>query len=336
MTREMARVEKILEIKPIDGADMIEACRVGGWWVVVKKGEYSVGDTIVYCEVDSWIPTDLAPFLSKGEGTKTYNGVAGNLLRSIKLRGQISQGLILPIEVLPNGEYNLGQNVSEILNIQKWEAPIPANLSGQIKGSFPTQIPKTEQERIQNLSIQELIGVYEVTEKLEGSSCTMFLIGDEFGVCSRNWLLEDTDDNVMWQMAHKYEVENSIKNMRGLMSLNNIAIQGEIVGQKVQGNIYKISGNDFYVYSVYDIDRGRYINPHNARELVNIMGLKYVPTISSLFHITKETNLEDILGMAEGESKLYATEREGLVFKSLLGTNESFKVISNKYLLGGK
>jgi hypothetical protein len=100
MTRKLATVRKIDEIRPIAGADAIEAAVVGGWTVVVKRGEYTAGDLAVYLEIDSWVPTELASFLSKGGEPREFNGVRGERLRSIKLKGQISQGLLLPMSVL--------------------------------------------------------------------------------------------------------------------------------------------------------------------------------------------------------------------------------------------
>ncbi len=158
--RELATVRMIDAIEAIDGADAIEVAIVGGWAVVVKKGEFAAGDLAVYLEIDSWVPTELAPFLSKGQDPREYNGVKGERLRTIKLRGQISQGLLLPMlmldETTRGGDAvnfcEEGSNVTEVLGIQKWEAPANAQLAGQARGNFPPLIPKTDQERVQNLS----------------------------------------------------------------------------------------------------------------------------------------------------------------------------------------
>ncbi|MDA3808653.1 MAG: hypothetical protein PF440_12170, partial [Thiomicrorhabdus sp.] len=98
--RKLASIVTILAIKPIPGADRIEAVQVKGWWVVAQKGEYSVGDLAVYCEIDSFIPTNLAPFLSKGKEPREFEGIKGERLRTIKLKKQVSQGLLLPLSVL--------------------------------------------------------------------------------------------------------------------------------------------------------------------------------------------------------------------------------------------
>ena len=96
--RKMATIRKIDEIRPIEGADAIEAAVVGGWVVVIKKGEFRAGDLAVYLEIDSWVPHEIAPFLSKGQEPREYNGVKGERLRTVKLRGTTSQGLLLKLE----------------------------------------------------------------------------------------------------------------------------------------------------------------------------------------------------------------------------------------------
>ncbi len=197
--RKMASIQRILDIQPILDADAIEVATVNSWKVVVKKSEFKVGDLVIYVEVDAFVPTDVAPFLTKpGHYAKVYEGVEGERLRTVKLRGQISQGLILPIaildETLNNGDKinfyeKEGEVVSAVLGIVKYEPPVAACLAGISKGSFPSQIPKTDEERIQGLTKEwpELSTYwYECTEKLEGSSMTVGIIDGEFIVCSRN------------------------------------------------------------------------------------------------------------------------------------------------------
>ena len=134
--RKMATIRKIDALNPIEGADAIECATIGGWKVVVKKGEFTVGDLAVYCEIDSWIPTELAAFLSKGKEPREFEGIKGERLRTVKLRGQLSQGLLLSpesVKLFPN-DMAIGDDVSEWLNIQKWEKPMNAQLAGMARG----------------------------------------------------------------------------------------------------------------------------------------------------------------------------------------------------------
>jgi len=347
--RKLASIRKIDSIRPIEGADAIECAVVGGWTVVVKKGEYAVGDLAVYCEIDSWIPHEIAPFLSKGKEPRVFEGVIGERLKTIKLRGQLSQGLLLPLsEVMKFGPdqdvgfhvpvtWTEGEDVAEALGIIKWEMPIPAQLAGVMKGPFPSVIPKTDQERVQNL-VEEIRAAcdassqFEITEKLEGSSMTVYRIQGEFGVCSRNIDLLRDPNNSLWATAI---AENIEEKMREVDEHWDFAIQGELIGPGIQNNIYKLSKPEFHVYDVYNIQQGKYLDCDNRRGLIERMKLKHVPVIA----IDKDLgvgSVENILTWAEGASKLNPNqEREGIVFKHIKG-GMSFKAISNKYLLGEK
>ena len=327
--RKMATVRRIDTINPIPDADSIECAVIGGWKVVTKKGEYQAGDLAVYCEIDSWVPNELAPFLSKGE-PKEYNGIKGERLRTVRLRKQLSQGLLLPYSIL--GRIGAeDEDVSEELNIQKWEAPVNPQLAGQVKGNFPSRIPKTDQERVQNLSkeLEQYAGqVFEVTEKLEGSSMTCYMIDGEFGVCSRNMDLKRDENNTFWRVA----IEQSIENKMRTLASDNYAIQGELIGPGIQGNIYNLNKHTFRVFDIYDIDAGEYVFPETRHQIVEALGLTHVPLIGFL---AIQANMDYLLETAEGKSLLNdKQEREGLVYKAAQG-QFSFKAISNKYLLKG-
>jgi RNA ligase (TIGR02306 family) len=332
--RKMATVRRVDAVNPIPDADAIEVATVGGWKVVIKKGEFAPGDIAVYCEIDSWIPNELAPFLSKGSEPREYNGVRGERLRTVKLRGQVSQGLLLkPADVMNAKQFTLAGmdgDVSELLNIQKWEAPIPAQLAGEVRGAFPGFVPKTDQERIQNLTAeyaewQTLGAEWEVTEKLDGSSMTVYVFDEDEGVCSRNLNLRETEGNSLWTVARRNDLIGKVRTTG-----RNLALQGELIGEGIQGNPYKIRAQEFYLFDVYDIDAGRYLRPTERQLLAKSLGIRQVPGlgIQSL-----DCDVAQLLTFAEGKSVLRnETEREGLVFKHVTDP-VSFKAISNKFLL---
>jgi RNA ligase (TIGR02306 family) len=347
MSRKLASIRKIAEIKPIPGADRIVAYRVDGWWVVDSVGKYKVNDLVVYAEPDSWIPNSLAPFLSKGNEPREFEGVKGERLRTIRLKNQLSQGLLLPLslafEKFEGSKFDEGQelmefffpgnDVTELLGILKWEAPIPAELAGDVKGSFPVVIPKTDQERIQNVDIDEMRQVsrtWEISEKVDGSSMTVYLNRDEFGVCSRNWDMKDTPGNTLWMVAKRENLETKLQSTG-----RNLALQGEIVGFGIQGNSYKLKNQDFFVYNIFDIDRGEYLLPVDRRNLCEQLGLKQVPLIDASSTLAETMTIDELLLYAEGKSVLSTNaspEREGLVFKS--NTDRvSFKTVSNRWLI---
>jgi RNA ligase (TIGR02306 family) len=337
--RKLASIRKIADIRPIPDADAIEVAVVDGWKVVVKKGEYSVGDFAVYLEIDSWVPTELAPFLSKGQEPREYNGVKGERLRTVKLRGQVSQGLLLPFTASMAIKIGAGSgarfedyaalDVTEFLGIQKWEPVLPAQLQGQVRGMFPTNlIPKTDQERIQNCFPEiEVKGAvtYEVTMKLDGTSCTIFRWEGELRVCSRNLELkvnEENKDNTLVAMALK--IGDSIP--------DGFAFQGELMGPGIQGNRESFKDHKFFVFDVFNMFTNLYVSPIARREVCKQLNLEHVPV---LYQVSAAPESVDAgLAIAEGPSINHKI-REGLVWKCNEDPSFSFKTISNQFLLKG-
>jgi RNA ligase (TIGR02306 family) len=370
--RKLASIRRIADIQPIEGADAIVVATIDGWKVVVKKDEFKVGDLALYLEIDSWVPHELAPFLSKGSEPREYNGVKGERLRTIKLRGQVSQGLLLKLKTLLPRHYAIagteigflrytpiaeGDDLTVQFGIQKWEAPIPAQLQGQAAGMFPTSlIPKTDQERIQNCfgeiqkrakrfatekvwnaetqTLEEHPVVlpedfeeptYEVTMKLDGSSCTIFRWEDELRVCSRNLELkinEENKDNTFVAMALK--IGDRIPNGR--------AFQGELMGPGVQGNREGFKEHRFFVFDIFDIFEHGYFSPTWRLQTCATLGLDHVPVLGTNWRAPE--SVEEGLALAEGPSITHKI-REGLVWKCNEDPSFSFKTISNQFLLKG-
>lgn len=331
--RKLATIRRIAEIKDIDGAEFIEAARVDGWWVVAKKGEFPVDSLAVYMEVDSFVPTEIAPFLTRdGHEPKEFEGVKGERLRTVKLRGQLSQGLLLPISILPaTTVIEVGNDVTELLGVLKWERPISPQLYGQAKGNFPSFLRKTDQERVQNIgrTLEGYINeTFEVTIKLDGSSCTIFSNGEEDGVCSRNLELKRDENNAFWKIALDYDIHKKIRAYG-----KNLAVQGELIAPNIQGNYEKVNKPEFYVFDVFDIDKQEYMLPDERQEFCKILNIPHIPIIDKSFAMID--NVDKLLDMAEGDGMNKGVKREGLVFKHN-SSDFSFKAISNSYLLKEK
>jgi len=351
MTRKLASIAEITYIKPIEGADAIECAIVnGGWPVVVKKGEYQVNDLAIYLEIDSWVPHELAPFLSKGQEPREYNGVKGERLKTVKLRGQVSQGLLLPSTILnelglwPLVGDPVGHNLTNQLSIQKWEPPIPSQLQGKMRGNFPHFIPKTDQERCQNLR-KDIFDthkddVYEVTTKLDGSSMTVYVKDGEVHVCSRNIDLIETEGNTFWNTAREQNIIDTLLELSSEKG-EEYAIQGELIGEGIQGNPEKLTGHKFFLFDIYSITAGRYLKAderYSILDKLNMNGasIEHVPVIGIMYSVAKVfSTIDELLEFAEGPSLNPQTKREGLVFKSW-DSDFSFKAISNSYLLKTK
>lgn len=337
--RKLASIRKISDIQSITGADMIELAIVDGWKVVVAKNVgHKVGDLVVYCEIDSFLPIkEEFEFLRKSSYKKMSDGSEGFRLRTIKLRGQVSQGLILPLDVLlPTGvssdDVYEGLDVTGTLNIKKYEPPIPAELAGKVKGLFPSFIRKTDEERIQNLTeeYEEMKNhTFYVTEKLDGSSATFYYNNGEFGVCSRNLELLETEGNTFWKVARDLDLENKLRKY-GI----NLSIQGELIGEGIQGNPYKIKGQTVRFFNLFDIDLQEYHSLSVFKETMKVLGLETVPVLNT--HFALPETIDELLLISDGKSDLNSEfDREGLVIRSL-DRKISFKVISNKFLLNEK
>lgn len=350
--RQLATIRRIAEIKPHTNADALELAVVDGWQCVVKKGEFSAGQLAVYFEIDSWIPDQIAPFLSKGKKPREYEGVAGERLKTIKLRGELSQGLLLPLSILPDATKDLldsryglidsdfiGTDVTDTLNVKKWEKPLSAALQGTARGNFPSFIRKTDQERIQNLfhklTPEQIADSYEVTLKIDGSSTTYYVNDADIGACSRNLELKTDESNAGNSFIKKFmelDMEWKLKNFSYAYG-KNVAIQGELWGAGINGNWEGIAHHEFSVFDIFDINTRSYIPAVKRRQLVNMLGLTNVPLIG---YITLQafTSVDDFLAFADRASILNKVA-EGVVFKSLTNPDFSFKVINNKYLLNG-
>lgn len=339
--RKLVTVETIKEIKPIQGADAIEAVRVRDWWVVAKKGEFGLHDPCLYFEIDSFLPVKPEyEFLLRGSKPKKMlvdgKEVEGIRLKTIKLRGQISQGLVLPLpinmrntEIVSMPSVEIGTDVSEELGVIKYEMPIPVELSGKVKGNFPCFIPKTDEERIQNMA--DILGGFFVTEKLDGTSITYYKKDGIFGVCSRNLELVESE-STPWRIAKAMKINEKLP--------DGFAVQGELIGEGIQKNPLKLNGQKFCCFNVFSINTNQYLGFDDFKGFCDGKGIETVPILNDNFSLP--STVEELLEWAEGKSKFNPNEeREGIVIRPKVemqykGQRLSFKAISNKYLLSEK
>jgi len=356
--RQLATIQKIISIRPIEGADKIEVAQVLGWEVVVKKGEFNVGDLVCYMETDSIVPQiPMFEFLEE----RKYR------VRIIKLRGQISQGLIIPIQSLRDSGFKIvakeGVDITDILGIKKYDPQLVEEQTAfntnhkksklfkfffkfkvfrtiyfkffedKEKG-FPSFIRKTDETRIQ--SIPSIIWnnqnrVFYLTEKLDGMSSSFWFNKGKFGFASRNINLSNSKDNAYFNIAKKYNIDFILKEYSKKHKMN-IAIQGEIIGPKIQGNPYELKENEFYIFNVFNIDKNEYFQYNEIIRFIDETGLKLVPIIDTKKFIFSDVN--SVVKESYGKSVLNTLkDREGLVFRSIDLPFTSFKVINPEFLL---
>lgn len=343
--RALATVDTVTSISPIPGADRIVVAHVRGWNAVVKKDEFQPGDVCVYFEIDAFLPLSdprysfLAP-----RGVRTlHTGQEGYALRTAKLRGVISQGLALPIGLFPE-LVNIppGTDVTNILNILKWEPPIPASLAGVSAGAWPSWLSKTDEERIQNTpglfhyaATRPDGASWECYEKIDGASMSVFYHDGEFGVGSRTINLLEKKDNSLWRLARELGLENI------LTTMGVDALQGEIYGEGIQGNPLRVRGQHYAVFDVW-ADRTR-LPRAEWPEMFHTMS---VPRREDFEDLKRYPTAESLIAAVDGMRSVITPDRlaEGVVYRHpalatvvnpLTGFQEkaSFKTISNKYLL---
>lgn len=279
----------------------------------------------------------------------------------MKMKGVLSQGLLLPLEDFPEtaawSEANYTgildqfcEQLQEILGIEKYEPPEQGMPGHPALSTFPTFIPKTDLERCQNLK-SELISAmmdmeeFEVTTKLDGSSMTVYVkelfiengfSGYQVRVCSRNQELQETDGRY-WEAAKRSRLLEPM--LRFATIHGPFALQGELIGPKVQGNPEGIDHYEFRVFDAYSITQQRYMNPYERGALISDLNRAGAQVLEVPMQHWKATihgpdPVEYVLFMADGPS-LYAGKREGIVYKSHT-TGLRFKAISNQYLLAEK
>jgi RNA ligase (TIGR02306 family) len=347
--RKLASVQVVNAAEPITNADAIERIRVLGWWVVVKKGEFKPGDKLIYCEIDSLLPERpefefLRPNCYKAaviDAAGTVLQAPGFRIKTIKLRGQVSQGICFPLSFLPAGTpTDEDTDVTDALGIRKWEPPAPVGMGGRVKGSFPGFLPKTDETRVQVLErvIERHRGLtFYVTEKLDGTSFTAFIREGEFGVCSRNMLLDTTDEtNLLVRVTIRLKLEEKLRAFAATRGFEP-AIQGEVIGPGIQQNKYALTEVALRLFNVFDVSAYRFLNHAAMLAAAGEMGLEVVPQLGTL--VLGHT-VDELVTLSEGTSKLNPkAQREGVVLRPLTEVEDeylgrlSFKAINPKFLL---
>lgn len=357
--RKLATIQRVADLQPISGADAIEVATILGWNVVVKKGEFSVGDFCIYCEIDSVLDTSIPEFsfLEKVKGR----------IKTIRLRGQISQGIAFPVFPVLNsvnpefmvsvlalqleGTDITGIDLTEALKIQKYEPfkELPRHnpgMRGARTVTRPYFVPKTDEPRIQSVPdfLERHSGtMMYATEKIDGSSMSVYfrrtpdMTLGEYGVCSRNLDIKDPGEpgNNYWDMFHKLNLAQKLQEQT---RFDSIVIQGELCGPSIQGNKLKFTEHKFFVFNVYFPTELRYANKSEFLEIVDFFGLTPVPVIMENFPLTQ--TIPELIQFSTRKSvfnnQVWA---EGLVFRPETETRDpkhgrfSFKAINPEFLL---
>lgn len=315
---KLAVLTRILNLQPIDGADRIETASVLGWQVVTKKGIHCVGDLVVMIFPDSLIPKKYLD--------ASYTGEEKVRLKTVKLKGQYSAGLLLPISELPQtgGTFSEGAEVSTLLGVEKYVSSTGVSLSGDIKGNFPSVIisrtdeynfrnePSAIEEALQSVHFKDK--EFIATLKCDGSSGTFIYKDGKFRVCSRNLELLESENNVFWQVAKKYKLEEALS-----FGGAEYAIQGEVCGPGIQGNPMKLDSLTFFAFLLRDVRNYTWFDWDYTRMFCNTHNITLVEEIGRFNLDSLEPDIYDKLQDMANNAKYDhgRTNAEGIVIRTV-------------------
>lgn len=312
----LATIEKIDRVENHPNADRLDLVYVRGYQCVVPKGVWSEGGICVFIQPDTILPdAEWATFYKKS-----------NRVKAIRLRGEWSFGIVESPEKLGLVEYILGDEVSEKLGISKYELPEPQNLDAKQSG-LPFNIPKTNEERYQNLSQLPFGERVVITQKIDGQSATYYWKDGEFGVCGRRFEYKTDSKNKYTDHVSRYDLETKLRlycEKHGV----NIALRGESYGEGIQSSKYnphsKVN-NQIAFFSVWLIDEMRYASPFEEHSVFKVCKELDLPRVPVLY---AGILTEEILDKYRNLDKLNGEYFEGVV---VVGEGFSFKVISLEY-----
>lgn len=344
--RKLASVQKVLKVEPIENADNIEKITINGWTVVSQKGNFLPGDLGVFYEVDS-IPPDIPFYQFLWNRNHEDTRPDKYRLKTMRLRGVLSQGLMLPLQEVLNAHGIMyarcheGDDLTEALGVEKYEKPVPisANMDGDWVWSY---VPKTDELRLQSFPkvLDELKGLpYIITEKCDGTSMSFgFDDEDKFRVCSRNNSITP-GDNAYWKLFN--DNPYLIEKLRTYFS--DLVFQGELCGPSIQGNKLNLKAPTWFGFSIWSNSDKCYLPYNTATAVFKFFDeLKTVREVD--FGPSFDYTLDLLLEFAKGKYEGTTNHREGIVIRpckeelhsDVLGTRLSFKVLNNDFLLKEK
>lgn len=342
--RKLASIQSVISVEPIEGADKIELAHVLGWQCVVNKGQMQAGDKAVYFEIDSFLPVRAEfEFLRSNSYRKTDLMGEGFRLRTMKFRGQVSQGLLLPITAFPQipADTEVGADVTELLGVKKWEIEEAASSGGTIIGTLPMDVPKTDETRVQ--ADPELIGEfagleYYISTKMDGSSHSVSVDADGFHVAGHNYEYKNDGASGFYELVKRDGIEEKVTDYAKRNGLQLFTIQGEFCAPGIQKNRLRLTRPEWYVFTTRI--NGKRVGFRKMQEICSELGLNLVPIEEVDTDLpSKYPTVDTLLARADGEYP-NGGRKEGIVirptepvFSKRISGALSMKVVSNKYLL---
>lgn len=342
--RKLASIQRVWKIEPIEGADRIELAHVLGWQCVINKGQFQPMDTAVYFEIDSFLPVRPEfEFMRNSSYKKTDIMGEGFRLRTMKFRGQISQGLLLPISQFPEipEDAEVGQDVTGLLGVKKWEIEERATTGGTVIGSLPYDIPHTDETRVQENPelIQAFAGLeYYISTKMDGSSHSIGMDENGFHVTGHNYEYKDDGASSFYNLVKERGYREKMERFVRENGLRTLTIQGELCAPGIQRNRLRLVRPEWYVFTIRE--DGKRVGLNRMQDVCKALGLNSVPIEEVGKDLpSRYPTVEALLERADGDYP-NGGKKEGIVirptepvFCPLISASLSMKVVSNKYLL---
>lgn len=342
--RKLASVQRIWKLEPIEGADRIELAHVLGWQCVVNKGQFQPMDAAVYFEIDSFLPVRPEfEFMRASSYRNTDIMGEGFRLRTLRFRGQISQGLLLPLSRFPEipDDTAIGTDVTEQLGVRKWEIEERATTGGTVVGTLPYDIPHTDETRVQEKPelIQAFAGLeYYISTKMDGSSHSVGIDESGFHVTGHNYEYKDDGSSAFYTLVNARGYKEKMEAYLKEHGLKTLTVQGEFCAPGIQRNRLRLSRPEWYVFTIRE--DGKRVGLSRMLQVCEALGMEHVPTeeVGADLPVRYPT-VESLLERAEGDYP-NGGKKEGIVirptepvFCPLISASLSMKVVSNKYLL---
>lgn len=328
MSTFQVSIRKISEIWPHGNADRLELARVDGlgYQFCSQKGTKGVGDEVVYFPVDSVLPERLAEALGV---RNLLSGKNKDRIKTVKLRGEISQGLVVKTDVIkdylaeiwPGLEWP-PSDLTGALGVTKYEPPeIPCH-AGRLS-KLPDGVSMYDIEGADNFpdALESLMDqVVVVSEKMEGTnySVTCMPDGETVFVNQRKHTIIPIEDGEhdFWRVSRVLGVLDSVKRIQG----NNfpgqqLTLRGELVGPGIQKNIYKLKEKKVLFFDVL-VD-GKYLPFDTYFDICGVYGLETVPILSYNKTLREWLDGRSLQEASNGKSTLSDVAREGVVIKPL-------------------
>lgn len=342
--RKLASIQRIWKIEPIEGADRIELAHVLGWQCVVNKGQFQPMDIGVYFEIDSFLP--IRPefeFMRATSYKKSDVMGEGFKLRTMRFRGEISQGLLLPLSQFPQipAEAEIGTDVTELLGVKKWEIEERVTTGGTAIGTLPYDIPHTDETRIQEepALIQAFAGLeYYISTKMDGSSHSIGIDENGFHVTGHNYEYKDDGASSFYELVKARGYCEKMEAFAKKENLTTFTVQGELCAPGIQQNRLRLIKPEWYVFTIRE--NGKRVGLRRMLEICDLLGFEHVPIEEVGVDLpSKYPTVEALLARADGDYPK-GGKKEGIVvrptepvFCQLISASLSMKIVSNKYLL---